>query len=55
MVHTIDTVIEFAELLADKRLNACVIGPGAGVGDRTCDFVLHGAYRERDLCWTRTR
>ena len=40
MVRPIDTVIEFAELLTDKRLNACVIGPGAGVGARTCDFVL---------------
>jgi hydroxyethylthiazole kinase-like uncharacterized protein yjeF len=40
MIRPIDTVIEFAELLTDKRLNACVIGPGAGVGARTCDFVL---------------
>jgi hydroxyethylthiazole kinase-like uncharacterized protein yjeF len=40
MVRPIDTVVEFAELLGDKRLNACVIGPGAGVGARTCDFVL---------------
>jgi hydroxyethylthiazole kinase-like uncharacterized protein yjeF len=40
MLHTTDTVVEFAEMLADKRLNTCVIGPGAGVGARTCDFVL---------------
>jgi ADP-dependent NAD(P)H-hydrate dehydratase / NAD(P)H-hydrate epimerase len=40
MVRPIDTVVEFAELLADKRLNSCVIGPGAGVGERTRDFVL---------------
>jgi hydroxyethylthiazole kinase-like uncharacterized protein yjeF len=40
MVRAIDTVVEFAELLTDKRLNACVIGPGAGLGDRTRDFVL---------------
>jgi hydroxyethylthiazole kinase-like uncharacterized protein yjeF len=39
MVHPIDTVVEFAELLGDKRLNACVIGPGAGVGERTVDLV----------------
>ncbi len=40
MVRSIDTVIEFAEWLTDKRLNACLIGPGAGVGKRTRDFVL---------------
>jgi ADP-dependent NAD(P)H-hydrate dehydratase / NAD(P)H-hydrate epimerase len=40
MVRAIDTAVEFAELLTDKRLNACVIGPGAGLGDRTRDFVL---------------
>src|ERR1700728_3938732 len=40
MVHCVDTAIEFAELLTDKRFNACVIGPGAGLGGRTRDFVL---------------
>jgi hydroxyethylthiazole kinase-like uncharacterized protein yjeF len=40
MVRAADTVVEFAEVLNDKRLNACVIGPGAGVGARTVDFVL---------------
>ncbi len=40
MVRAVDTVVEFAEMLADKRFNACVIGPGAGVGERTRDFVL---------------
>src|SRR5260221_722300 len=30
MVRPIDTAIEFAELLTDRRLNTCVIGPGAG-------------------------
>src|SRR5437667_482192 len=40
MVRAIDTVIEFAEMLTDKRLNACVIGPGVGVGERASDFVL---------------
>ena len=33
MVRPIDTVVEFAELMSDKRLNACVIGPGGGVGE----------------------
>jgi ADP-dependent NAD(P)H-hydrate dehydratase / NAD(P)H-hydrate epimerase len=49
MVHATDTVVEFAELLNDKRLNACVIGPGAGVGERTCDFVLTALSAKRHL------
>jgi ADP-dependent NAD(P)H-hydrate dehydratase / NAD(P)H-hydrate epimerase len=40
MIRAIDTTAEFADLLADKRLNACVIGPGAGVCGRTRDLVL---------------
>jgi ADP-dependent NAD(P)H-hydrate dehydratase / NAD(P)H-hydrate epimerase len=39
MVRAVDTVVEFADALSDKRFNACVIGPGAGVGQRTVDFV----------------
>ena len=39
MVRAIDNAIQFADLIGDKRLNACVIGPGAGVGARTRDFV----------------
>jgi ADP-dependent NAD(P)H-hydrate dehydratase / NAD(P)H-hydrate epimerase len=39
MVRGVDTVVEFGELMNDRRLNAVVIGPGAGVGERTRDFV----------------
>ena len=39
MVRAVDTPVEFAELLNDKRLTTCVIGPGAGVGARTRNFV----------------
>jgi ADP-dependent NAD(P)H-hydrate dehydratase / NAD(P)H-hydrate epimerase len=39
MVRAVDTPIEFAELLSDRRFNACVIGPGAGVGARTRDLI----------------
>ena len=39
MVRAVDNVIQFAELFEDKRYNSCVIGPGAGVGPRTADFV----------------
>jgi hydroxyethylthiazole kinase-like uncharacterized protein yjeF len=49
MVHATDSVVEFAELLNDKRLNACVLGPGAGVGERTCDFVLTALSAKRHL------
>lgn len=40
MVRGVDSVIEFGELMNDRRLNAVVIGPGAGVGERTRDLVL---------------
>ena len=49
MIRAIDTKAEFADLLADKRLNACVIGPGAGVGERTRDFVLAALSAQRGL------
>jgi ADP-dependent NAD(P)H-hydrate dehydratase / NAD(P)H-hydrate epimerase len=39
MVRAIDNVIQFAEMLDDRRLNSVVIGPGAGVGRRTRDLV----------------
>ena len=49
MLRSIDTAIEFAELLTDKRLNACVIGPGAGLGKRTRDFVFTALSQKRGL------
>jgi ADP-dependent NAD(P)H-hydrate dehydratase / NAD(P)H-hydrate epimerase len=49
MVRAIDTVAEFADLLTDKRLGTCAIGPGAGVGGRTRDFVLTGLTAKRNL------
>jgi ADP-dependent NAD(P)H-hydrate dehydratase / NAD(P)H-hydrate epimerase len=49
MVRPIDTAVEFGEMLTDKRLNACVIGPGAGVGARTCDLVLTALSANRHL------
>jgi len=49
MVRPIDTAIEFAELWTDKRLNTCVIGPGAGVGNRTRDFVVTALSAKRNL------
>ena len=56
MVRAIDTVVEFAELLADKRLNACVIGPGAGRRRADARFRADGAVGEaRAWCWMPMR
>jgi ADP-dependent NAD(P)H-hydrate dehydratase / NAD(P)H-hydrate epimerase len=49
MVRAIDTAGEFAELLSDKRLDTCVIGPGAGLGERTRDFVVTALSAKRNL------
>jgi hydroxyethylthiazole kinase-like uncharacterized protein yjeF len=49
MVRPIDTPLEFAELLTDKRFNVCAIGPGAGLGQRTRDFVLTALSAKRPL------
>jgi hydroxyethylthiazole kinase-like uncharacterized protein yjeF len=49
MVRAVDTVVEFAKLLNDKRLNTCVIGPGAGIGERTRDLVLTALSAQRRL------
>jgi hydroxyethylthiazole kinase-like uncharacterized protein yjeF len=49
MVRPIDTPVEFAELLTDRRLNTCVIGPGNGVGERTRDFVQAALSAKRHL------
>lgn len=40
MVRSVDTTVELAEMLADRRFNACVVGPGCGVGARTRDLAL---------------
>jgi hydroxyethylthiazole kinase-like uncharacterized protein yjeF len=49
MVRAIDGNDEFSEMLSDKRLNACVIGPGAGVGERTRGFVQAALSARRGL------
>ncbi|MEW6639903.1 MAG: NAD(P)H-hydrate dehydratase [Pseudomonadota bacterium] len=40
MVRVSDTPADLARLLADARLNACVVGPGAGVGAPTRAMAL---------------
>jgi hydroxyethylthiazole kinase-like uncharacterized protein yjeF len=49
MIRAIDTAPEFADLLTDIRLNTCVIGPGAGVGERTRDLVVAALSAKRNL------
>ncbi|MBR0872431.1 NAD(P)H-hydrate dehydratase [Bradyrhizobium tropiciagri] len=49
MVRAVDNPIQFAELLADKRYNACAIGPGLGVNTRTRDFVHTALSAQRHL------
>jgi hydroxyethylthiazole kinase-like uncharacterized protein yjeF len=49
MVHAVDTVVEFGEMLSDKRFSAIVVGPGAGVGERTSDFVHTALAAQRGL------
>jgi hydroxyethylthiazole kinase-like uncharacterized protein yjeF len=40
MVRAVDSAEEYyALLLADERFNACVVGPGFGVGERTREIV----------------
>ena len=40
IVHSFDGLREFEALLADERRNVIAIGPGAGVGSSTRQFVL---------------
>jgi hydroxyethylthiazole kinase-like uncharacterized protein yjeF len=49
MVRPIDTVVEFADMVSDRRLNAIVIGPGAGVSERTRDLVHTALSAKRGL------
>src|ERR1700749_4634961 len=39
MVRAIDTPVALSEALTDKRFNTVVIGPGAGISERTRAFV----------------
>ena len=40
IVHSFDGLLDFEALLADARRNVIAIGPGAGVGSSTKQFVL---------------
>jgi hydroxyethylthiazole kinase-like uncharacterized protein yjeF len=49
MVRPVDTPVEFADLVSDRRLNSIVIGPGAGVSERTRDLVHTALSAKRGL------
>jgi hydroxyethylthiazole kinase-like uncharacterized protein yjeF len=49
MVRAIDTAVEFGEMIGDRRLNAVVIGPGAGVSAHTRDLVHTALSAKRGL------
>ena len=49
MVRAVDTVVEFADMLGDRRLSSVVIGPGAGVSARTRDLVHTALSAQRGL------
>ena len=49
MVRAVDTVVEFADMLGDRRLSSVVIGPGAGVSARTRDLVHTALSSKRGL------
>ncbi|WFU20212.1 NAD(P)H-hydrate dehydratase [Bradyrhizobium sp. CB3481] len=49
MVRAFDTVVEFAELVGDRRLNSIVLGPGAGITERTRDLVHTALSTKRGL------
>ncbi len=40
MVRRMNGAADFANLLTDRRINTCVIGPGAGIGEQTRALVL---------------
>jgi hydroxyethylthiazole kinase-like uncharacterized protein yjeF len=40
MVRSVDGAGELEGFLSDRRLNAVALGPGLGVGEKTCELVL---------------
>jgi hydroxyethylthiazole kinase-like uncharacterized protein yjeF len=47
MVRPVDGADELRRFLADRRFNAFAIGPGAGVGENTCEMTLAAVGGER--------
>ena len=49
MVHRFEGAAGFGEILADERKNAIAIGPGAGVGSETKEYVLAALATKRGV------
>ena len=49
MVRPVDGAAELTAFLADRRMNALAIGPGAGIGEATRDMVLAALSGERGV------
>lgn len=49
LVVETDTAAAFADLLADERRNAMLLGPGAGIDDRTREAVLAALQTSRSV------
>jgi hydroxyethylthiazole kinase-like uncharacterized protein yjeF len=49
MVHRFEGAEGFGEILADERKNAIAIGPGAGVGSKTREYVLAALPTQRSV------
>lgn len=48
MVRAVDTAEEFSGLISGK-VSACIIGPGAGIGAKTCGIIEAGLAAKRRL------
>lgn len=49
MLALAETADDFGEVIADRRINACVLGPALGIGQRTIDLVQRALVRPMGL------
>jgi ADP-dependent NAD(P)H-hydrate dehydratase / NAD(P)H-hydrate epimerase len=49
MVRKFDSAFGFIGILSDPKINTVLLGPGAGVGEKTAELVLQAAMKGRSL------
>ena len=49
MVRKMDSLYGFVAMLADRRIDTVLIGPGAGVGQKTADLSLECLHKNKRL------